>query len=188
MGFVLRYLRIWTLSGCFGWHDSFMSHGGWGRHLWSGRLGLWFPIWKRGTGECAPFTMISHSSASTGKFISGCCKCGSNQWSLGSGGAIQIRPGNSGPTLYLCWGHPWGLPIQPTCALWTWRRPTTMSLRESCGGHCRNMGYWGCKIFGPPVTKVKAWQKSNAFSVDAELHQGSLVLFVIFMDRISRGS
>jgi len=94
----------------------------------------------------------------------------------------------------LFWGHE-SLPIQSTCALWTWRRLMTVSPRESCGEYCGSMGYRGCwyKPFSPCTTKVSCVRilgtKSSKFSAGVGLHQGcpfSQILFVIFMDRMSR--
>ena len=50
------------------------------------------------------------------------------------------------------------LHIQSTCALWTWRRLTTMSLWAPCGWCCGIMGYWGrcCELFGSYITAVRA--------------------------------
>jgi len=96
-----------------------------------------------------------------------------------------------------CSGGHGSLPIQSPCALWTWRRLMTVSPWESCWGYYGSMGYRGrwYKPFGPCTTKVRAVYvfsaQSSTFSVGVELCQGcplSQILFVIFMNRISRCS
>ncbi len=88
-------------------------------------------------------------------------------------------------------------PTNPTRVLWTWRRLTTVFLMQSCGGYCSSKGCWSCcyEPSGPYITKVRAVHilstKSSTFSVGVGLRQCcplSSILFVIFMDRISRRS
>jgi len=69
----------------------------------------------------------------------------------------------------------------------------TMSHRESCGGHCESMGHW-YKPLGPCTTKVRAVSVFSAQSkarsqwvLDSRLSLVT-ILFVNFMDRISRRS
>ncbi|KAI3374597.1 hypothetical protein L3Q82_021177 [Scortum barcoo] len=90
------------------------------------------------------------------------------------------------------------LPNQSTCALWIWRRHSTVSLVVFCGGVLREYG-----VRGPLLRAVRslydrsrslvriAGSKSDLFPVHVGLRQGcplSPVLFIIFMDRISRRS
>ncbi|KAI3354070.1 hypothetical protein L3Q82_018470 [Scortum barcoo] len=91
------------------------------------------------------------------------------------------------------------LPNQSTCALWIWRRHSTVSLVVFCGGCSASMGS------GEPLLRAVrslydnrsrslvriAGSKSDLFPVHVGLRQGcplSPVLFIIFMDRISRRS
>ncbi|KAI3366683.1 hypothetical protein L3Q82_009358 [Scortum barcoo] len=90
------------------------------------------------------------------------------------------------------------LPNQSTCALWIWRRHSTVSLVVFCGGCSTSMGS------GEPLLRAVrslydrsrslvriAGSKSDLFPVHVGLRQGcplSPVLFIIFMDRISRHS
>ncbi|KAI3366680.1 hypothetical protein L3Q82_009217 [Scortum barcoo] len=92
------------------------------------------------------------------------------------------------------------LPNQSTCALWIWRRHSTVSLVVFCG-EC-SMRVWGPGAFAKGclvsvTTGAGAWtiriagSKSDLFPVHVGLRQGcplSPVLFIIFMDRISRRS
>lgn len=101
-----------------------------------------------------------------------------------------------GPKIYEClytiwriWTkfHHGNLLHKFTWDLQTWRRPMTVSLGWSCGGHYRNIGY--SEPFGPCNTKSILNTKSNTFSVGVGLGQVcplSPILFVIFMNRISR--
>ncbi|KAI3351204.1 hypothetical protein L3Q82_005758 [Scortum barcoo] len=91
------------------------------------------------------------------------------------------------------------LPNQSTCALWIWRRHSTVSLVVFCGdGVLREYG-----VREPLLRAVRslydrsrslvriAGSKSDLFPVHVGLRQGcplSPVLFIIFMDRISRRS
>ncbi|KAI3372564.1 hypothetical protein L3Q82_023043 [Scortum barcoo] len=120
-----------------------------------------------------------------------------------SGGTMRFfssRSWNTGPALYLSTGclRVYGsLPNQSTCALWIWRRHSTVSLVVFCGG-C-SMNEYGVR--GPLLRAVRslydrsrslvriAGSKSDLFPVHVGLRQGcplSPVLFIIFMDRISR--
>ncbi|KAI3360475.1 hypothetical protein L3Q82_002268 [Scortum barcoo] len=90
------------------------------------------------------------------------------------------------------------LPNQSTCALWIWRRHSTVSLVVFCGECSMSMGS------GEPLLRAVrslydrsrslvriAGSKSDLFPVHVGLRQGcplSPVLFIIFMDRISRRS
>jgi len=47
---------------------------------------------------------------------------------------LAVEQWTSSLPLQCCWGGQGSLPIQSTCALWTWRRLMTMSPGESCGG------------------------------------------------------
>ncbi|KAI3360296.1 hypothetical protein L3Q82_014600 [Scortum barcoo] len=90
------------------------------------------------------------------------------------------------------------LPNQSTCALWIWRRHSTVSLVVFCGECSAKYG-----VRGPLLRAVRslydrsrslvriAGSKSDLFPVHVGLRQGcplSPVLFIIFMDRISRRS
>ncbi|KAI3371761.1 hypothetical protein L3Q82_024310 [Scortum barcoo] len=90
------------------------------------------------------------------------------------------------------------LPNQSTCALWIWRRHSTVSLVVFCGECSVEYG-----VRGPLLRAVRslydrsrslvriAGSKSDLFPVHVGLRQGcplSPVLFIIFMDRISRRS
>ncbi|KAI3365359.1 hypothetical protein L3Q82_010444 [Scortum barcoo] len=90
------------------------------------------------------------------------------------------------------------LPNQSTCALWIWRRHSTVSLVVFCGECSFEYG-----VRGPLLRAVRslydqsrslvriAGSKSDLFPVHVGLRQGcplSPVLFIIFMDRISRRS
>ncbi|KAI3353184.1 hypothetical protein L3Q82_019738 [Scortum barcoo] len=90
------------------------------------------------------------------------------------------------------------LPNQSTCALWIWRRHSTVSLVVFCGGAPCEYG-----VREPLLRAVRslydrsrslvriAGSKSDLFPVHVGLRQGcplSPVLFIIFMDRISRRS
>ena len=51
------------------------------------------------------------------------------------------------------------LPNQSTCVLWIWRKHSTASLGESCGG---SSGIMGCRfplfgLFSPCMTGVRVW-------------------------------
>ncbi|KAI3362094.1 hypothetical protein L3Q82_012420 [Scortum barcoo] len=85
---------------------------------------------------------------------------------------------------------------QSTCALWIWRRHSTMSLMVLCGGCSAEYG-----VRDPLLRAVQslydrsrslvriAGSKSGLFPVHVGLRQGyplSPVLFIIFMERISR--
>ncbi len=84
------------------------------------------------------------------------------------------------------------------CRLVLQRRPTTVSTRESCRGYCGSMGYWGQflwairSLYNQSESCIHILStNSNTFSVSFGLHQGwalSPILFVIFMDMISRRS
>ncbi|KAI3376014.1 hypothetical protein L3Q82_016550 [Scortum barcoo] len=91
------------------------------------------------------------------------------------------------------------LPNQSTCALWIWRRHSTVSLVVFCGGAPRVWGPGafakGCSVSVRPEPSRSlvriAGSKSDLFPVHVGLRQGcplSPVLFIIFMDRISRRS
>ncbi|XP_061537112.1 uncharacterized protein LOC133404806 [Phycodurus eques] len=87
---------------------------------------------------------------------------------------------------------------QSTCVLWTWRRRSTVSLGESCGGFLREYG-----VPNPLIRAVRspydrsqslvriAGSKSDSFPVRVGLRRGcslSPIVFVTFMDRMSRRS
>ncbi|KAI3377169.1 hypothetical protein L3Q82_009081 [Scortum barcoo] len=126
-------------------------------------LGWWSLFLKRGTGECVPTTGGSHFSASPGKVYARV---------LERRISADSRPSDSGGTMRFsslvvehwtssilsagCLRVYGSLPNQSTCALWIWRRHSTVSLVVFCG-ECS-----GCPL--------------------------SPVLFIIFMDRISRRS
>ena len=83
------------------------------------------------------------------------------------------------------------LPNQSICALWTWRRHSTVS----CGGFSGTTGYqiWAVRsLYDRCQSMVRiASNKSDLFPVRVGLRQGcplSPILFIIFMDRISRHS
>ncbi|KAI3363179.1 hypothetical protein L3Q82_011552 [Scortum barcoo] len=90
------------------------------------------------------------------------------------------------------------LPNQSTCALWIWRRHSTVSLVVFCGGVLREYGVRGpllravWSLYDRSRSLVRiAGSKSDLFPVHVGLRQGcplSPVLFIIFMDRISRRS
>ncbi|KAK3544860.1 hypothetical protein QTP86_027529, partial [Hemibagrus guttatus] len=74
------------------------------------------------------------------------------------------------------------LPKQSTCVLWTWRRHSTVSLVAFCG---RSLYNWSRSL-----VRIASC-KSDLFPVHVGLRQGcplSPVLFIVFMDRISRRS
>ncbi|KAI3360209.1 hypothetical protein L3Q82_014520 [Scortum barcoo] len=91
------------------------------------------------------------------------------------------------------------LPNQSTCALWIWRRHSTVSLVVFCGGAPHEYGVQGepllravRSLYDRSRSLVRiAGSKSDLFPVHVGLRQGcplSPVLFIIFMDRISRRS
>ncbi|KAI3377111.1 hypothetical protein L3Q82_000310 [Scortum barcoo] len=92
------------------------------------------------------------------------------------------------------------LPNQSICALWIWRRHSTVSSLVVFCGEC-SMRVWGpgafakgCSVSVRPGSRSLvriAGSKSDLFPVHVGLRQGcplSPVLFIIFMDRISRRS
>ena len=66
----------------------------------------------------------------------------------------------------------------PTCVLWTWRRHLTVSFGECCGGFSRIMD-----ILYRSQSLVRKAVKSDLFPVRI-----GPILFITFMDRISRHS
>ena len=103
------------------------------------------PELKRGTTECTLVLRVSHYPASLGKPLPGGYKGDSDQ-------LLNLRPRRSNADLRM--GQLFtsakllegcvNLVIRSTCVLWTWRRFTTMSLMESCGGQGSRMGHQGC--------------------------------------------
>ncbi|KAJ0016123.1 hypothetical protein NQD34_014413 [Periophthalmus magnuspinnatus] len=90
------------------------------------------------------------------------------------------------------------MPNQSTCVLWIWRRHSTVSLVVSFGGVLWEYGVRGSllRAVRSPYDRSRscvriAGSKSDLFPVHVGLRQGcplSSVLFIIFMDRISRRS
>ena len=84
----------------------------------------------------------------------------------------------------------WSLLNQSPCALWTWRRYSTIKLWASCAGFSE---VWGVQAPGTGCT-LPVWplsepgSKSDSFSVKVGPCQGcplSPILFLTFMERIS---
>ncbi|KAI3377613.1 hypothetical protein L3Q82_008772 [Scortum barcoo] len=102
--------------------------------------GWWSLFLKRGTGECVPTTGGSHFSASPGR---------STPQGTGEENSADSRPSDSGGTMRFssrvvehwtssilsagCLRVYGSLPNQSTCALWIWRRHSTVSLVVFCG-------------------------------------------------------
>ena len=87
-------------------------------------------------------------------------------------------------------------PNRSTCVLWTWRRRSTVSLGESCGGCSGSIG-WLNPLIGAVRSLYDRRQslvriegsKLDVVLVKVRLRQGcplSPILFITFMDRISR--
>ncbi|KAI3366445.1 hypothetical protein L3Q82_000587 [Scortum barcoo] len=109
---------------------------------------------------------------------------------------------NTGPALYPSTGclRVYGsLPNQSTCALWIWRRHSTVSLVVFCGGAPCEYGVREPLLRAVrslydrsrSLVRIAGGSKSDLFPVHVGLRQGcplSPVLFIIFMDRISRRS
>jgi len=149
-----------------------MSRGGQEQCPWTGRPEWWFSFSKRGTGECTRT-----------KFMPGYWKGGSDRWSN-----LRFKS-SSLPSQEYSRG-PGSLPNQSTCTLWTWRRLSTRSLEDCCGGCCGSMGFRSLYACSRSCVRIIGI-KSDTFPVDVGLRQGcpsSPVLFVIFMYRISRPS
>lgn len=96
--------------------------------------------------SCVPSTEGSHWSATLGRSIPRCWRGQSTcQWNLifkGSNAVfVLIMEHWTGSTpSWGCWRGHESLPKQSICALWTWKRLTTLSFEVSCWGCSRNMG------------------------------------------------
>ena len=77
------------------------------------------------------------------------------------------------------------LPIQSTCALWTWRKLMTVAPGESCGGYCGEYGVVGTchSVLVQSESCVRILStKSNTFSVGVGLRQGCPLSPLLFCD------
>ncbi|KAI3370815.1 hypothetical protein L3Q82_007341 [Scortum barcoo] len=118
-------------------------HGGWGQCLWCGKLGWWSLFLKRGTGECVFQLQGDHTSQPPREGL---------RQGTGEENSADSRPPDSGfrrnNAVFVLVVEHWtssipstgclrvygSLPNQSTCALWIWRRHSTVSLVVFCGG------------------------------------------------------
>lgn len=114
------------LKGCFCWQASLESYENLGWHLWSGRQGWWFPIWKMlwVCSNCWGITLL----ALPRRLEKGLQAC--NQFST-----IKFKRSNADSLLAQYRGlayNPFrsavGVCSSSLCVLCTWRKPTTVSL------------------------------------------------------------
>ncbi|KAI3355396.1 hypothetical protein L3Q82_018240 [Scortum barcoo] len=171
------------------------------------QTGVVVPLFKKGDRRVCSNYRGSHFSASPGRSTPGYWRgefrpivdpriqeeqCG---FRPGRGTLDQLYTTSAG-----CLRVYGSLPNQSTCALWIWRRHSTVSLVVFCGECSASMGRGPGPLLARAVRSLYdrsrslvriAGSKSDLFPVHVGLRQGcplSPVLFIIFMDRISRRS